>query len=302
MNGKINNFQQIASATRYQITSGKEAGLNVIDCNNGVIRFLLNESKGLDIMQLYHNGTNISFLSKNAFVDSTLPFLNRFEGGMLYTCGLDNIGEHEGYEMHGTYHLLKSSVTKVECDENGILVEAIIVDGALFGKNLVVKRKVTSAINSNTVRVEDTLMNKAYVPGEYCVLYHVNLGYPMLDEGAKIIADVKGFEPHTEWARENIEKALIIEEPVAGKEETCYNLILNDPTVSVVNDKLKKKFTIKYSKDTLPCFVEWKSMAAGDYALGLEPTTTHIYEGFKYNTIDAGESVNFFIEMTVENI
>ena len=302
MNGKISNFKQVASVSRYQITSGKEAGLNVIDCNNGVIRFLLNESKGLDVMQLYHNGMNVSFVSKNAFTADTKPFINRFEGGMLYTCGLDNLGDHQGYEMHGTYHITKSNVTRVECDENGILVEATIVDSALFGKNLVVKRKVTSAINSNSVRIEDTLVNEAHVPSEYCILYHVNLGYPMLDESCRIIADVTDFEPHSDWALKNIDKALIIEEPIAGKEETCYNLTLTTPSVSVVNNNLKKKFTINYSNDTLPRFVEWKSMAAGDYALGLEPASTRIYNGFEYTTINAGESKKFFIEMTIENL
>ena len=124
----------------------------------------------------------------------------------------------------------------------------------------------------------------------------------MLDESCRIIADVSSYEPHSEWARQHIEKALIIEEPVAGKEETCYNLVLNNPTVSVVNKNLNKKFTLNYSNDTLPCFVEWKSMAAGDYALGLEPASMRIYEGFNYKTISAGESKKFFIEMTIENI
>lgn len=50
--------------------------------NNGLIRLLLNESKGLDIMQLWHQGTNISFISKNGFTQRELVFSSRFEGGM----------------------------------------------------------------------------------------------------------------------------------------------------------------------------------------------------------------------------
>ena len=67
MNKKINNFAQIASVRRYTITDGRAKGLEVIDCDNGKIRFLLNVTKALDVMQLYHEGTNISFLSKNAY-------------------------------------------------------------------------------------------------------------------------------------------------------------------------------------------------------------------------------------------
>ena len=56
MDVKISNFQQIASIRKYTLTEGREKGLDVLDCDNGKIRFLLNVSKACDIMQLYHEG------------------------------------------------------------------------------------------------------------------------------------------------------------------------------------------------------------------------------------------------------
>ena len=101
--GKISNFDQVASVRRHTLTEGKEKGLDVLDCDNGKLRFLLNVSKACDIMQLYHEGQNISFISKNGFTKRETSYLSRFEGGMLYTCGLDNLGRRTGYEMHGTF-------------------------------------------------------------------------------------------------------------------------------------------------------------------------------------------------------
>ena len=43
-------------------------------------------------------------------------------------------------------------------------------------------------------------------------------------------------------------------------------------------------------------------MASGDYALGLEPTTTLLDDNFEYDTIDAGEKIDFFIEISVDGI
>ena len=43
-------------------------------------------------------------------------------------------------------------------------------------------------------------------------------------------------------------------------------------------------------------------MASGDYALGLEPTTTLLDENFKYKVIPAKSSVEFFVKITVENV
>ena len=302
MNEKVNNFMQVASVTRYTVNSGKGVGLKVIDCNNGKIRFLLNESKALDVMQLYHEGVNVSFLSKNAFTLREINFDNRFEGGMLYTCGFDSVGGRSGYETHGSFHNTTAEVTRAECNENGIIIEADIRNSALFGKNLLIKRRVYSEINSSSVRVSDTLINEAYRPEDYCVLYHVNFGYPMLDEGAEIVGDIESISPRTPWAEENIATAKLIEKPLPNKEETCYYLQMNEPEIALINNKLNKKATLKYSGDTLPCFIEWKSMASGDYALGLEPTTTLLDDNFEYDTIDAGEKIDFFIEISVDSI
>ena len=204
MDGRISNFQQVASLRRYTLTEGREKGLDVLDCDNGKIRFLLNVSKACDIMQLYHEGQNMSFVSKNGFTKREIPFLRRFEGGMLYTCGLDSIGGRDGFELHGTLHNIPAQIIRAECDENGIIVEAIIRDTALFGKNLVLKRKIFTAIGGENVTLEDTLINEGYKTEEYCLLYHINVGYPMLDDGAKIIADVESCTPRTEWAKENV--------------------------------------------------------------------------------------------------
>ena len=67
MNGKINHLSQIAYARRYTLTEGTESGIKVVEVYNGRIRYLLNESKALDMMQLFDGEVNMSFLSKNGF-------------------------------------------------------------------------------------------------------------------------------------------------------------------------------------------------------------------------------------------
>ncbi len=302
MDGRISNFAQVASLRRYTLTEGRARGVEVLDCDNGNLRVLLNLSKALDVMQLYHKGQNMSFLSKNGLDDRDIGFLRRFEGGMLYTCGLDSVGGRDGYELHGTIHTTPAELVRAECGEDGIIVEAILRDTALFGKNLVLRRKVTSAIGSETFTVEDTLCNEGYAPEDYCLLYHVNLGYPMLDKDAYVEAEELSCEPRTPWAGQNMADRHRMTDAVAGQEETCYFLKLKKPEVSLVNEKIGKKFTVSYSPDTLPSFVEWKSMASGDYALGLEPCTTELDDRFTYRRIDAGERISFRVSLTVSEL
>ena len=302
MDGRISNFQQVASIRRYTLSEGREKGLDVLDCDNGKIRFLLNVSKACDIMQLYHEGQNMSFVSKNGFTKREIPFLNRFEGGMLYTCGLDSVGGREGYDLHGTFHNTPAEIVRVECNENGIVVEAIIRDTALFGKNLVMKRKISTAVLGNSVTLEDTLINEGYKAEEYCLLYHINVGYPMLDDGAKIVANVDSYTPRTEWARQNEATMYEMSVAIPNQEETCYFLKMRKPEIALVNEKAGREFTVSYSGDTLPCFVEWKSMASGDYALGLEPCTTELDDKFQYRTLNANCEEKFTVTIAVDRI
>lgn len=300
MNSKIANYQQVASLRRYTLSEGKEKGIDVIDCDNGKIRFLLNISKACDIMQLYHEGQNLSFISKNGFSLRETPFATRFEGGMLYTCGLDNVGgARDGNPVHGSLHNIPAEVVRAECNESGIEVEAIIRDTALLGKNLVLRRRIYTSIASDSVELEDTLVNEGFRAENYCVLYHFNVGYPLLDEGARIVADVAKCEPRTPWAKENEDTAYEIGAPEPDRKETCYFLTFNKPSISLVNDKLGKSLTLSFSDDTLPHFVEWKSMASGTYALGFEPCTTELDDRFAYSTVGEGESVRFSMTLRV---
>ncbi len=302
MNGKISNLQQIASLRRYQMVGGREKGLEVIDCDNGKLRFLLNVTKGLDIMQVYHEGQNVSFLSKNAFTAREVPFLNRFEGGMLYTCGVDNAGYREGYIQHGTYHETNAEIVTARCDENGILVEAEIRMSALFGKNLVMRRKIFSGIGEETLHLEDTLCNEAYTDGEYVLLYHINVGYPMLDEGARVVLDEKSYYAVTPHAEQNKDSRYEMTAAKAGGEESCYYYSLNKPEVALINEKVGKKLTVAYSGDTLPVFLQWKSMVSGDYALGLEPCTSRIGGETVMQPLKAGASVKFSVNLSIEKL
>ena len=302
MEGRISNFMQVASLRRYTLTEGKARGLSVLDCDNGKIRFLLNVSKACDMMQLYHEGQSVSFISKNGFTNREIPFLNRFEGGMLYTCGLDSVGGREGYELHGSLHNTPAEILRAECNEEGIVVEAVIRDTALFGQNLVLRRKIHSAIGSESVTLEDTLINEGFRDEEYCLLYHVNVGYPMLDAGATLLADVAKAVPRTDWARQNQVSMLEMSLPENNREECCYFLQLKSPEVSLINPNVNKRFTLRYSGQTLPHFVEWKSMASGDYALGLEPCTTELDDRFAYQTIKPNERIPFRLCIAIHTI
>lgn len=154
----------------------------------------------------------------------------------------------------------------------------------------------------DTLELEDTLINKGTKEEDYCLLYHFNLGYPMLDEGVRIESDTEEVIARNEHALKNMENRVCFLPAIPNEPESCYFIRHRKPEISVTNQRLSKKFTLSYSGDTLPCFIQWYSPASGDYALGLEPATTFLDDRFEYKKIKPAERVNFSFKLKVSDI
>ena len=232
---KIGNAEQLCMAQRVQVTDGRGNGARQIYVANGKLNFVLSESNALDVLRLWHEGTNIGFVSKNGLYTAPSDFLGNFPAGMLYTCGLDAIGGVEGHPIHGRIHSIPAEVKELKADADGVKIVAEIRDTALFGQNLVLTRTVSTAVGSDEVKIEDRLENRAFRDEKYCMLYHVNVGYPVVDAGAKISGNFVESKPRTPWAEHEMAKMLDVESPLDNAEETCYFHNTKDGKMSITN-------------------------------------------------------------------
>ena len=70
----------------------------------------------------------------------------------------------------------------------------------------------------------NTVINKGYIDDKYVLLYHINFGYPFLDEEMKIEMPIIKSEGLTDFARSRKELQLKITPPIdGGDEEVFYN-------------------------------------------------------------------------------
>ena len=137
MNGKINNIEQVCSVKRLKYVSGRAKDLEILLVNNGKLAFELLVDKCLDIGTLYHEGTNISFLTAGGLNSAESEFDANFNGGFLYTCGLDTIGGR-AMPIHGRIHNIPAEVIKTEVSENGVEIVGVIKQSSLFGEKLLI--------------------------------------------------------------------------------------------------------------------------------------------------------------------
>lgn len=301
MNGKVNNFNQLISVRKVIYDGGKADGKRAIEVDNGCISFCLLLDNGFDVDYLRHKGENVSFISKNGLCGFNDKFDSVFNGGMLYTCGLDTVGGRE-LPIHGRYHNIPADLKVLECDGENFKAVAEVEHNGLFLDNLLIKRTVETKYKSGKISIKTEVINNGYKNAEYALLFHMNLGYPFLDEGVKIIAPIEKTVPRTDYAKQKIKDCLVMEETQADIEETVFYHKVNNGNVLVVNEKLKRSVEFIYDEKALPHFIEWKSMICGDYALGIEPSTTTLDGDFVKKQISAGETHVYDISIEVKDI
>ena len=299
MNPKIGNDEQRCSATRVQVTEGRGNGARLIYVANGKLNFVLAESNALDVLRLWYRGVNVGFDSKNGLYTAPDDFLHSFPCGMLYTCGLDVIGGVEGHPVHGRIHSIPAEVKELRANEAGVRIVAEIRDTALFGENLVVTRTIETVAESAELKLTDRIENRAFRDEKYCLLYHVNVGWPFVDVGAVIKGNFVESRPRTPLAAREKAKMLVVEPPVDNFEEACYFHRTRDGVVSLVNKKLGLAFTVRSS---LKKFVEWKSRASGDYVIGIEPCTCWLDDEMKMSVLRPGKSVTHTVTLAVKDV
>ena len=287
---KLGNREQLV-LTKDVVYDGK----NCILVINGELELLFNKDNALDIVWIRYKGINLSFLSKNGLNDGQRDFVGNFEGGFLYTCGMDNVsGCVEGKPTHGSLHYKKVN-NAYSYEENGVVyVCGEVKETALFGKHLLLKRRYE--ITENSLTVSDTVENKGYTDTEYVFLYHFNYGYPFLDECLKLEMPATNSVPLTKIAEKRSAERFIITAPLDKNDEDVYYHTLSEGRVSLFNPNKNVKVEMLYSTDDFPVTLEWKSMTSGDYALGIEPSLTR-FDDFKMRTLSPNESRNYLIKI-----
>jgi galactose mutarotase-like enzyme len=274
------------------------AGKNCILVQKGELELLFNKDNALDIVWAKFKGVNLSFLSKNGLNDGQRDFTGNFEGGFLYTCGMDNISSCVANKpIHGSLHYKKAENAYAYAENGIVYVCGDVKETALFGKNLVFKRRYE--ITANSLRICDTVQNDAFKDTEYVLLYHVNYGYPFLDEGLLLDIPALQSDPLTEIATKRKAEMFTITPPLDENDEDVYYHTLARGQVRLENKNKGILVEMNYDTNDFPVTLEWKSMTSGDYALGIEPSLTR-FDKFQMQTIKAKAQKTYQITITFQ--
>ncbi|MBQ8505925.1 MAG: aldose 1-epimerase family protein [Clostridia bacterium] len=294
---KCNNIDALCGIKDYLYNDGPSRGLRALDLKNGKnIEMTLLADRGLDISCLTYKGVNIGLNNKVGIrspylfqKDGAAGFLKQFNGGLLTTCGITHAGGagmdgDQDLGLHGPYcNIPAKQVCAKACyegDDRVLCVSGQVQEAQVFDTDMLLERNIVLETECDKVRIRDVVTNQSFAQQPVMLIYHINFGYPMLDDGAKIYLSATKVTPRDDFAASAKDIYNVMEAPGVGRDEQCYfhteQPEEGEAFAMLHNEQLGIAAIIRFDKEVLPFMCEWKCMRAGEYALGLEPTTSGV--------------------------
>ncbi|SFT58284.1 aldose 1-epimerase family protein [Mesorhizobium sp. YR577] len=305
-------LSQFAGVRLMTLGDGVERGIRMLEFRTGTgLRFTALVDRALDIADCEFQGKAIGWNSPAGFRH---PGLHEYEGengfawarsfsGLLTTCGLDHIlgpeevpAEEYNYpgkktvrhSLHGRIGGIPARLTGYgetwTGDDCVLWAEGIVQQSAVFAEDLHLIRRIEADVGGNEIRIRDRVVNHGFSRTPHMFFYHVNVSYPVLDKGARYVAPVRdvvwaghagnAYEAQKVGYRTMPAPQMNFREQVWQHEMAAAG----DGTVpvAIVNDRLGLGLEVVTRKDQLPCAYQWENFQAGQYALGIEPSTHHV--------------------------
>jgi len=309
---RLGTLGQVAGVRLMTLADGAERDQRLLEFRTGSgMRFTVMVDRCFDIGECEHRGRAIGWQSPTGFphphladaeAEAGLGWL-RSASGLLVTCGLDQIlgGEessaaHFDYPgrrtitstLHGRVSMLPARLLGYGEEWQGedclLWCEGLVQQTALFGENLHLIRRIEAQVGSNDIRIQDRVVNRGFSPTPHMYLYHINLGYPLLDEGARYVAPVTEtlWAAHAgpDYARQGVGYRQVPAPHYPFREQVWQHAMQPDAEarvrVALLNDRLSLGFMLETKADQFPCHFQWQNFRAGYYTMGLEPATNHV--------------------------
>jgi hypothetical protein len=299
---RVGQLSQVGGVRLVTFEDGAARGVRVLEFRTGTgFAFDVLIDRAFDIGRCEMAGMPLSWTSGVGVVNPAFyepdewGWFRAWGGGLMVTCGLDHtmspaddsatafhqphMFERVSYGLHGRVGGLPARLIgygeRWDGDECVLYAEGEVTQVSVFLEHLVLRRRIEARIGESRLTVSDTVENMGHSVTSHMQLYHCNVGFPVVDDGAELLipSDATRTDP---W--ETLDDYRRLTGPQTGFQEACfYERILGDaegvvPT-AVVNRALGLGAYQLFRTAELPEFMVWRMMGEGDYAVALEPGT-----------------------------
>lgn len=294
---KVGNVSQVGGIETAVLDNGIARGNRVAWINTGSgLRFKVMLDRAMDIADASYNQYNLSWLSHSGimppqpFTDKGLDWLRTFGGGLVTTCGLTHVGgpEKDAHGERGIHGHISNTpaeiVSIIQPDpamgKMTMSITGIIRESRIFGPALELRRTISATLGESSFTIQDEITNRGNTPAPHMLLYHCNFGWPLADQGSKLIWKGKtmtreGHDHPDPEAFKTCPDALAAHN--ANGEEVAFVDIASDAQGQCIcgihNPAIELAVALRFNKAALPWMTNWQHWGKGEYVTGLEPGT-----------------------------
>lgn len=330
---RIGRLDQVAGVRLVTLEDGVGRGVRVLEFRTGTgYQFDVLVDRAMDVGRCEYRGVPLAWQSPVGVLAPWyaeplgLGWFRAWGGGMLVTCGLDHtllggvddasqfhqdVRPTEEYGLHGRIGFLPARLTgygeRWEDDDCVLWAEGVVRQAAVFGETLELRRRIEARVGEARFTVTDEVANVGFDPTTHMYLYHINVGWPVVDQGARYLIPAGPGVPVAHYPTTDYRQ---LTEPTAGFREECYeHAVASEPggtvPVAVVNRARGIGVYEVHAHHQFPFHTMWRMLGESTYAVAVEPTTNR--DGGRFDArergelgmLDPGESRRYNLEVGV---
>lgn len=284
---------------RLVLEGGRRDGVEILVVDTGKVQAAILPTRGLSLWRARIDGIDIGWKSPVdgpihpqwvALAESGgLGWLDGFDE-LVVRCGLRNFGAPDydaktnrlAFPLHGRIGNLPTENLEIEIDAAHSLlhVRGRVAEQRFLQYNLELTASYTFAIGSSTIAINDSVRNASDTTSTMQMLYHINVGEPILDAGAKLHLGTRRIVARNVHAANDIGTWANYSAPKAGYEEQVYfsasaSNASGWATAMLAAPNGQTGFAVHYETKSLPYFTQWKNTVGRNdgYVTGIEPGT-----------------------------
>jgi hypothetical protein len=338
---RVGHLSQTGGVRLLTSDNGPSRGVRLVEFRTGTgFTFEVAVDRGMDVGRAEYRGASLAWIPPTLlaapwFFEDQAGFgwLRSALGGLNNTCGLVHIGNpetadvrrynfparpEERYGVHDRAAMIPAELLSIgeRWEGNALAMEAVgrVTQAQAYGENLVLTRTYRAELGRSGFIMEDLVENRGFLPAEHMLLYHFNIGFPFVDDGAELVAPFTG-KPKLLFGKADLEDRNSWQRFIAPQQDWIQQTFEHDLApdregrvhVAIVNPRLGDGGTgvaVTYDKGAMPRYIEWRMMGEGQYAVGIEPCTN----GFGRAAVEAagelivlkpGESRRYRTELAI---
>jgi hypothetical protein len=298
---RVGRLEQVAGMQLVEGGDGAERGVRMLRCSTGAgFGFEILVDRGFDIGRAWADCRPLAWWSPAGLIGpwycepGGIGWFRGFPGGLVSTCGLDHtlLGgtddasvfnyphrTTETYGLHGRYTGLPARLAGYGASWQGddcvLWAEGEVTQATLFGEQLQLTRRVEADLGGTAVRISDTVTNTGPTACPHMMLYHCNVGFPVVDDGAELVYPAGAGRCVSAASSPGY---ATLTGPRADFVEECYEHDMQPgpdgyASAAVVNRAAGLGVFQRYQPAALPHHITWRQLGTGSYVVAMEPST-----------------------------